>query len=321
MPSLRPNSKRCRVIAATSTSRVRRPDVCCNYKRPESATSRSTSSIATSASAIRLPASTPSINGARSVSKPSTGSSKPSCSLTRWRGVTLTWLSTSSPIMATIPTCNMCMFCPPPCGRRCPTPNTATRTLTRCLNARSARSISPSASERPESSSSTRLVRPTTLCCSGGSASWCTTSASTAGGLRPATTLATTLPRYGSSRRRAHGASVRRLGRTRRQQGRWPEPCWQTTDAVHEALGAANGGLSDGTVRVAGLHGLAALGARKMYVVGLSRRHEQAYVFQPFGRQPSLPTAALHGEAVGRFLVGAAKLVAALVGVDPQLDG
>src|SRR5262249_22578781 len=153
--------------------------------------------------------------------------------------------------------------------------------------------------------------------------SWCTTSASTAGGLRPATTLATTLPRYGSSRRRAHddGGSVRRLGRTRRQQGRWPEPCWQTTDAVHEALGAANGGLSDGTVRVAGLHGLAALGARKMYVVGLSRRHEQAYVFQPFGRQPSLPTAALHGEAVGRFLVGAAKLVAALVGVDPQLDG
>src|SRR5262245_6920073 len=59
MPSLRPNSKPCRVTAATSTSRVRRPDVCC--KRPESATSRSTSSIATSASPIRLPASTPSI--------------------------------------------------------------------------------------------------------------------------------------------------------------------------------------------------------------------------------------------------------------------
>ena len=83
----------------------------------------------------------------------------------------------------------------------------------------------------------------------------------------------------------------------------------------------ALGGLSDRPVGVAGLHGLAALGARKVYVVGLGWRHEKAHVLQPFGRKPSLPSAALHGKAIGGFLVGAAKLVAALVGMDPQLDG
>ena len=39
----------------------------------------------------------------------------------------------------------------------------------------------------------------------------------------------------------------------------------------------------------------------------------------PSGVSQPWPAAALHGEAVGRLLVGAAELVAALVGMDPHL--
>lgn len=58
-----------------------------------------------------------------------------------------------------------------------------------------------------------------------------------------------------------------------------------------------------------------------MHAVALRRRNEGADFFQTFGRQPALAAAALDGKTVGRFFIGAAELVSALVRVDPLLDG
>jgi hypothetical protein len=57
-----------------------------------------------------------------------------------------------------------------------------------------------------------------------------------------------------------------------------------------------------------------------VHAVALGRRDEAADLLQTVGFEPALAAAALDGEAVGGLLVGAAELVAALMGVDPQLD-
>src|SRR5262245_37655369 len=79
------------------------------------------------------------------------------------------------------------------------------------------------------------------------------------------------------------------------------------------------GGLFDGAVGIALAHQLAAVGAGKVHAVALGRRDEPTDLFEALGCQPALPTPALHGKAVGRFLVGSAELMSTLVGVDPQL--
>src|SRR5262249_15314579 len=77
--------------------------------------------------------------------------------------------------------------------------------------------------------------------------------------------------------------------------------------------------LLDVAVRIALAHQLAAVGAGEVHAVAFGRRNEPAHLLEPVGRQPALAPAALNGEAVGGLLVGAAELVAALMGMDPQL--
>src|SRR5262249_15003985 len=106
-----------------------------------------------------------------------------------------------------------------------------------------------------------------------------------------------------SSRARDGGSpfagSDQRPGPSLGNSGRDARSAWRG-----QIRGVRWGVLPDGPVGVAGLHGLAALGAREMYIVGLGGCHEYAHVLQPFGRQPSLPAAALYSEAVSRFLIG-----------------
>ena len=72
-------------------------------------------------------------------------------------------------------------------------------------------------------------------------------------------------------------------------------------------------------VGVALAHDLAAVRAREMHAVALGRADELADLVEAVRRQPALTAATLDGEAIGRFLVGAAKLVAAFVREDPLL--
>src|SRR5581483_7473652 len=87
-------------------------------------------------------------------------------------------------------------------------------------------------------------------------------------------------------------------------------------------LGCVGPGLlPDARVDVALAHDLAAVRAGEMHAVALGRGDEAANLLQPLGRQPALAAPALDGEAVGGLLIGPAELVAALVRVDPHLDG
>ena len=57
-----------------------------------------------------------------------------------------------------------------------------------------------------------------------------------------------------------------------------------------------------------------------MHGVAFCRRYERAYLFQALLCQPALAATALDSETIGGFLIGPAKLVPALMGVDPLLD-
>ena len=57
-----------------------------------------------------------------------------------------------------------------------------------------------------------------------------------------------------------------------------------------------------------------------MHARSLGRTDELTNLFQPVGRQPALSAPALDRETIGDLFARPAELVAALVGVDPQLD-
>jgi len=58
-----------------------------------------------------------------------------------------------------------------------------------------------------------------------------------------------------------------------------------------------------------------------MHAVALRGRDEGAHLFETFWRQPLLAAAALHGKAIGGFLIWPTKLMTAFVRVNPLLDG
>src|SRR3990172_4864824 len=79
-------------------------------------------------------------------------------------------------------------------------------------------------------------------------------------------------------------------------------------------IGSADIGIGEALAHV-----LAAVRAREMHTVALGGGNKIADLLEPTRRKPSLAPPALHGEAVGGLLVGAAELVAALVGKNPEL--
>ena len=58
----------------------------------------------------------------------------------------------------------------------------------------------------------------------------------------------------------------------------------------------------------------------KMHVVAFCGSDEIANLVQPFFVKPAFATAPLDSKAIGGFLVGTAKLMSALVRIDPQHD-
>jgi len=70
----------------------------------------------------------------------------------------------------------------------------------------------------------------------------------------------------------------------------------------------------------ASAHRLASMRTGKMHVVAFCGSDEIANVIQPLLVEPAFATAALDSKAIGGFLVGTAKLMSALVRIDPQHD-
>src|SRR5690606_26982913 len=74
-------------------------------------------------------------------------------------------------------------------------------------------------------------------------------------------------------------------------------------------------------IGVTAAHDLAAMRAREMHARTLRWADEGADFLESLRRQPAMAAPALYGEAIGRLLVRPAELMAALVGIDPELHG
>lgn len=68
-------------------------------------------------------------------------------------------------------------------------------------------------------------------------------------------------------------------------------------------------------------HVIAAVRARKVHAVAFGWRDELADFLDTLRRQPAFTAATLHGKAIRRLFVGSAKLMSALVRVNPHFDG